>query len=346
MTPSGWPAALSTARLHVVTGKGGTGKTTVAAALALALAAGGRRTLLSRWRTGRASPGCSTRAPLPYEERKIAVAPGGGEVRALAVDVEAALLEYFEMFYNLGFAGRTLRRMGAVEFATTLAPGLRDVLLTGKVKETRHPHRARRPAGLRRGGAGRAADRPGRHASSTSPRRWPTWPSAARSTARARAWCGCCTPPDTVVHLVTLLEDMPVTETLEARRPSCDAADLPVGAVIVNRGARSGCPTARWPPRPTAGWTPARLRAGLAAAGLDLPADVLDGLVAEAVEHAVRVHGRGAALARLRRGAPALPLLELPRAGRRRRPRRAVRAGRGAGRAGGAACRSAAAWRP
>jgi anion-transporting ArsA/GET3 family ATPase len=33
-------------RLHVVTGKGGTGKTTVAAALALALAAGGRKSLL------------------------------------------------------------------------------------------------------------------------------------------------------------------------------------------------------------------------------------------------------------------------------------------------------------
>ena len=33
-------------------------------------------------------------------------------------------------------AGRTLRRMGAIEFATTLAPGLRDVLLTGKAKET------------------------------------------------------------------------------------------------------------------------------------------------------------------------------------------------------------------
>ena len=33
-------------RLHVVTGKGGTGKTTVAAALALALASGGKRVLL------------------------------------------------------------------------------------------------------------------------------------------------------------------------------------------------------------------------------------------------------------------------------------------------------------
>ena len=36
----------SPVRLHVVTGKGGTGKTTVAAALALALAADGRQVLL------------------------------------------------------------------------------------------------------------------------------------------------------------------------------------------------------------------------------------------------------------------------------------------------------------
>ena len=41
-----WPSRLSKARLHFVTGKGGTGKTTVAAALALTLAAGGRRVLL------------------------------------------------------------------------------------------------------------------------------------------------------------------------------------------------------------------------------------------------------------------------------------------------------------
>ena len=36
----------SRVRLHIVTGKGGTGKTTVAAAMAMALAAGGHRVLL------------------------------------------------------------------------------------------------------------------------------------------------------------------------------------------------------------------------------------------------------------------------------------------------------------
>ena len=39
------------------------------------------------------------------------------------------------MFYNLRRAGRTLRKIGAIDFATTIAPGMRDVLLTGKVKE-------------------------------------------------------------------------------------------------------------------------------------------------------------------------------------------------------------------
>src|SRR5690606_37384882 len=70
-----------------------------------------------------------------YEERPIATTPDGGEVRALAVDAEEALLEYLDLFYRLGRAGRALRRFGAIDFATTIAPGLRDILLTGKVKE-------------------------------------------------------------------------------------------------------------------------------------------------------------------------------------------------------------------
>jgi len=136
VTPPGWTDELTRARLHVVTGKGGTGKTTVAAALAIALASGGRRVLLIEVEGRQGIAQLFDRAPLPYAEQRIASAPGDGEVSALAVDAEAALLEYLAMFYNLGFAGRTLKRMGAIEFATTLAPGLRDVLFTGKIKET------------------------------------------------------------------------------------------------------------------------------------------------------------------------------------------------------------------
>jgi len=131
VSTSDWPDVI----LHVVSGKGGTGKTTVAAALALALASGGKRVMLMEVEGRQGLAQLFDVPPLPYEERKLAVAPGGGEVWGLAVDPEEALLEYLELFYNLRRAGGALRRMGAVDFVTTISPGLRDVLLTGKAVE-------------------------------------------------------------------------------------------------------------------------------------------------------------------------------------------------------------------
>src|SRR5437588_7882258 len=132
----GWPSRLSKTRLHFVTGKGGTGKSTVAAALALTLASGGRKVLLVEVEGRQGIAQLFDVPPLPYKELKIASAERGGQVNALAIDIDAAFLEYLDMFYNLGIAGRAMRRIGAIEFATTIAPGLRDVLLTGKIKES------------------------------------------------------------------------------------------------------------------------------------------------------------------------------------------------------------------
>src|SRR5258708_6822377 len=130
-------------RLHVVTGKGGTGKTTVAAALALALAGSGRKVLLIEVEGRQGLARLLHHPPLPYAERKVAIGQGGngdastpgGEVYALAIDPEGALLDYLAMFYGMRSAGKALTRVGMVDFATAIAPGLSDVLVTGKATE-------------------------------------------------------------------------------------------------------------------------------------------------------------------------------------------------------------------
>src|SRR5690348_5458980 len=144
---SDWPQV----QLHVVTGKGGTGKSTVAAALALALATVGKNVLLCEVEGRQGIAKMFDVDPLPYEERRIAKgAPDeqgrSGQVNALHIDPESALLEYLAMYYKLGRTGKALDRFGVIDFATTVAPGVRDVLLTGKVYEA-----VNRPRGGRKG---------------------------------------------------------------------------------------------------------------------------------------------------------------------------------------------------
>ncbi|MCD0482409.1 P-loop NTPase [Streptacidiphilus sp. ASG 303] len=227
-------------RLHVVSGKGGTGKTTVAAALAIALAAEGRRTLLIEVEGRQGIAELFGIAALPYEERKVAsVSPaqlglegaGTGEVFALAIDPEQALLEYLEMFYKLGRAGKALRKLGAIDFATTIAPGLRDVLLTGKACE----------AARRKGPGGRAYDAVVMDAPPTGRiTRFLNVNTEVAGLARfgpihnqAQAVMRVIRSPETAVHLVTLLEEMPVQETVDGVGELREAG-LPVGGVVVN----------------------------------------------------------------------------------------------------------------
>ncbi|MBB1261516.1 ArsA-related P-loop ATPase [Streptomyces alkaliterrae] len=277
-------------RLHVVTGKGGTGKTTVAAALALALADAGRRTLLVEveGRQGIA-PLFETEA-LPYEERRVAVGPAGGEVYALAIDAEQALLDYLQMFYRLGSAGRMLRRAGAIDFATTIAPGLRDVLLTGKACE----------AVRRRGKDGAfvydavVMDAPptGRIT------RFLNVNDEVAGLARvgpvhnqAQAVMRVIKSPETAVHLVCLLEEMPVQETVDGVAELREAG-LPVGSVLVNMVR----PTLLTPDeytaaeRDRAGVAKALAGAGLGGARRGGRAERLVApLLAEAAEHTQRI---------------------------------------------------------
>ncbi|MBN6035165.1 ArsA-related P-loop ATPase [Amycolatopsis sp. 195334CR] len=305
---AGWTDELARARLHFVTGKGGTGKTTLAAALALALAHGGRRVLLVEVEGRQGVAQLFDTEPLPYAEQRIASAPGGGEVRALHIDAEAALLEYFEMFYNLGFAGRTLRRMGAIEFATTLAPGLRDVLLTGKIKE-----------------CVRRTESDGRYAYDAVIVDSPPTGRVVKFLDVTKALTDLAkTGPirgqaegvvrllhsgETAVHLVTLLEEMPVRETVEAVA-ELDGADLRPGAVLVNRVRPPRLPARSVTAAADGRVDASRVRAGLTSAGLELGEETLDALVEETVEHAIRVAAEQRAREQLAEAD--LPTVELP----------------------------------
>lgn len=224
-------------RLHVVSGKGGTGKTTVAAALAIALARQGKLVLIAEVEGRQGISQTFNVPPLSGTEERIFADRSGGEIFGLSVDAKESLLEYLQMFYKLGRAGSILEKVGAIDFATTIAPGVRDVLLIGKVYEAA----GRRTKGRRSASAlvydAIVLDAPptGRivrflnvnNEVAGVAKVGPIKNQADSITRMVRHHT-------TAVHLVTLLEEMPVQETIDAIA-DLRAGELNVGAIIVNQ---------------------------------------------------------------------------------------------------------------
>ncbi|HLS46758.1 MAG TPA: ArsA-related P-loop ATPase [Ornithinicoccus sp.] len=239
-----WHGTKGNPRLHIVTGKGGTGKTTVAAALAAVLADEGSRVLLVETEERQGISQILDVAPLGTEETEVGTGLEGGEIYGLSIEAGTALVEYFQLFYRLGRAGDLLQRIGAIEFATTIAPGVRDVLIGGRIYEAVGRTASQTPGSRRRrrpgdppaydavvvdapptGRIGRFLDVTGQLANLAK---------VGPIRSQADSVAALLHSPTTVVHVVTLLEQLPVQETLDAVR-DLSADGLRIGALVVNQ---------------------------------------------------------------------------------------------------------------
>jgi anion-transporting ArsA/GET3 family ATPase len=117
-------------RVLIVTGKGGVGKSSVAAAVALAGARMGERVCLVEVEGRQTFSKLFSTQPWDFTEREFR--PG---VWGMSIDPDASLAEYLSLFYGAKRLSKLVVGSTAVEFATTAAPGIKDVLLIGKVRE-------------------------------------------------------------------------------------------------------------------------------------------------------------------------------------------------------------------
>jgi arsenite-transporting ATPase len=126
------------ARLVVVAGKGGVGKTTVTAALACSAARAGRRVLVVEVEGKSGLAGLlGGQGELGYEEVVFAtgLGPGGtGAIRARTITPTNALIDYFED-HGMRRLSQRLGRTGVLDIVATAAPGIDDILVLGKVKQ-------------------------------------------------------------------------------------------------------------------------------------------------------------------------------------------------------------------
>ena len=217
----------STSRVVIVAGKGGVGKTTVTAALAVTAARAGRSVLIVEVEGKSGLPAMFDAPTLGYDE--IDLAP---RVRARFLTPDAALVDYL-VTHGMKRISKRLASSGALDVVATAVPGMKDILVLGKVKSIEEsltadllivdaplagrsdagiPHLSARTRAARRGAGGTDPQEAGRR------RRQPHLPDPARCQ----------------VMLVTLAEETPVSEVVDTAFAIEDRAGVALGPVVVN----------------------------------------------------------------------------------------------------------------
>lgn len=130
VTPRDAPSPLLTRRLVIVTGKGGTGKTTVAAALALAAARRGLRVVVTEVARDAQSPRLLEPGgpAVGYEGREVAP-----RLRVIRIDPFEALGEYLGLQLGVRSLVDLVLRNPAFHQLMEAAPGWRELITLGKV---------------------------------------------------------------------------------------------------------------------------------------------------------------------------------------------------------------------
>lgn len=216
-------------RVLVVAGKGGVGKTTVAAALARTASAAGLSVLIIELE---GKPGLPAAFGRPYEleyEEEVLVDAGDGEggVRARRITPDDALLEYLAD-HGMRRISRRLVSSGALDVVSTAIPGIRDILVLGRVKQ------------LERDGVADllVVDAPATGHAMTFLSSAQGLLDAARSgpvrSQAAEVVAMLADPERCQVVLVTLPEEMPVNELIEAAYQLEDRIGVQLGPVVVN----------------------------------------------------------------------------------------------------------------
>ena len=288
------PGGLFDRRLHFVVGKGGVGKTTVAGSLALLLARQGRRTLVVEMdSTGRLPTLFGSKGPAPTPH------PVAPNLHVLSIDGRTALEEYLGLIIPVKRLLHTVFSSRIYQYFVAAAPGLKELMTVGKIW-----YEATRREGARPAWDAIVVDAPATGHSLQYLR----MPQAARDTfgaglvqREAAKIVGLLQDPaTTVVHLVTLAEEMPVAETLETCVQLRDPLRMPIGWVVVNRLHRRR-------------FAPATV-AAIEAAAATRPAEraLLTCVAERATEESGWATINAANLERLRGGIGDAPLVELP----------------------------------
>jgi anion-transporting ArsA/GET3 family ATPase len=218
----------------VVAGKGGVGKTTMTAALARMAADAGKSVLIVELE---GKSGITTafghREDLGYED--VLLAPAGlrgsrgvtGSVRARRLTPDDALMEYLED-HGLRRVSKRLAHSGVLDVVSTAIPGIRDVLVLGKVKQLEREALADLIL----------VDAPATGHAITFLTSAAGLVSAARGgplRTQAQDVVDLLSDPARCrVILVTLPEELPVSETIESAYTLEDKAGVQLGPVIVN----------------------------------------------------------------------------------------------------------------